>query len=86
MKIPNNPKAKPRQKRGIYKELKLALVMTIEYLRGCFRYRKLSQAITVFGSARFTPEHPYSKHAEDSLASPQNSPASSLHSLNSYLP
>jgi uncharacterized protein (TIGR00730 family) len=52
------------KKRTIWKELRLAFLTSWEYLRASVRYRKIAPAVTVFGSARFEPDHPYSKMAE----------------------
>lgn len=52
------------KKRGFWKEIRLAAISAWEYLRASVRYRKISPAVTVFGSARFKPEHPYCQLAE----------------------
>ncbi|MDF1654813.1 MAG: TIGR00730 family Rossman fold protein [Coxiellaceae bacterium] len=51
--------AKYQVSRSVWKEIKLATLTYWEYIRGTFKYRHTGPAITVFGSARFSENHPY---------------------------
>ena len=55
----------PHKKRSLWKEFRLATTCTWQYMRACFRYRHVAPAVTVFGSARFDENHPYSKQAQE---------------------
>lgn len=46
-----------------YKEVYRAFRIFLEYTRGFRKFRKIKNCVTVFGSARFAPDHTYCKMA-----------------------